>query len=359
MTANRVLLVRHGRGRGRTDDYLEPTLAHVRESAPALGARIVVHETGAPLPTLDGVAGVVFLLADPLRERYPSCYTEAQAVAARAMERGIRVFNAPEALSNSIKSVQSRLWRAAGIRTPEYLRFESRDELCEIARRIELPAIVRSDEEHASSGLRICRTVAEIDELGTADLVLPGALTPLLDVRAGFPSRDPRARYYHKKRILVMGGVLRTKHLMFAKSPIVGSKTSVFARYRWHHDLTHRLAMFDPWLRACIRADLAHWQLGSEHEELMLRAMRVLGLDFAAIDYSDLAAGGVVLWEANPHPQIPRLEQLKMPHLRRTAERLSSYHDAIALYLRGLADIRGCGGSTARESPKPPQSLST
>ena len=69
----------------------------------------------------------------------------------------------------------------------------------------------------------------------------------------------------------------------------------------------------------------------------MQRALGALGLEFAAIDYSDLADGGVILWEANPHPQIPRLEQIKMPYLRRASERLATYHDAIGEFFRELA----------------------
>ena len=135
MAGDRVLLVRHGPGRGRTDNYLDATLDHICRTDSALAARIVVHETGAPQPSLDGIASVAFLLGDPLRERYPACYAEAEVLAAKARDRGIRIANAPEALSNSIKSVQSRLWRAAGIITPEYRRFASYDELRDLADR--------------------------------------------------------------------------------------------------------------------------------------------------------------------------------------------------------------------------------
>jgi hypothetical protein len=332
-----VLIVRHGPGLGRKDHYLQAAFDHLRADHPAIASRIRIHETGAGSPSLDDVAAVVFLLGDPLREFYPKCYAEAVQLAERARSQGIRILNAPEALSNSVKSVQSRIWRDAGIATPEYERFETYEELRALVERIPSPFLVRSDQEHARAGLRVCASRKDLDAIDSRDIALPGAIAPLLDIRSGFRPRDPRARYYHKKRVLVMDRVLRTKHLMFAEDPIVGSKTSIFARYDSRHTFLHWRAALHPAHWACVQADLAYWRRGSEHEELMLRAMHTLGLEFAAIDYSDMADGTVMLWEANPHPELPALEKLKMPRIRMTRERLTSYYEAIGRFVADLA----------------------
>ena len=340
MTNDRVLLVRHGPGLGRTDRYLQAALDYIHEQEPALAGRLSVYETGNPLPSLDHAVAVVFLLGDPLREWYPSCYAQAVEIADEARLRGIRVVNSPESLSNTVKSVQSRLWRSAGIVTPEYHRFESRIEMVEHAKSMELPLLVRSDDKHARAGLRICYSQSEIEGLDSRELEIPGAMASLVDVRVGYRDDDPRASLYHKKRVLVMGRVLRTKHLLFSESPIVSSKSSVFRRYRSRHTSLHWLAMLRASDRACVRADLEYWRRGVEHEELMLRAMTALGLEFAAIDYSERGDGTVILWEANPHPELPTLAQLKMPRIRKTRARLTSYYQAIVRFFEQLPNSR-------------------
>jgi hypothetical protein len=87
-----------------------------------------------------------------------------------------------------------------------------------------------------------------------------------------------------------------------------------------------------------LREDIRYWEAGSEHTDVMRAAMSVLELDFAAIDYSSLADGSVVLWEANPHFNLPPARQRMLPKQRRTRERLRSYGDAIAEFLGSLVD---------------------
>lgn len=341
---SQVLIVRHGPGLGRMDRYLQPAFDYLCQSEPALWSRIRIYETGNPSPSLQSIVAVVFLMADPLRELYPDCYEQALLLAEQARQSGIRILNSPVCLSNSVKSTQSRLWRSAGIPTPEYHRFESPEELHQLANKLAFPLLIRSDEEHHLSGLRICRTHKALNRIDAGSLKLPGAVGSLLDVRSGyqgFESYDPRAHYYHKKRLLVMGDVVRTKHVMFAGEPIVSSKTSIFSRYpRWCPWLQH-FAVIHPGHRACIEADLNYWRRGSEHAELMHQAVRALGLDFAAIDYSDMGSGNIILWEANPHPHIPALEEIKLPKLRHARLRMTSYYQAIGRFLAGLLKSDG------------------
>jgi hypothetical protein len=96
---------------------MEPVFEALARRSPALAARVRIHETGAPAPSLDGVAAVVFWLADPLRERFPACFEEAVALAAEARRRGVPIVNPPESLSNTVKSRQARRWREAGFDT--------------------------------------------------------------------------------------------------------------------------------------------------------------------------------------------------------------------------------------------------
>ena len=125
---------------------------------PAVGKTLAIHETGAPLPTLDGVRAVVFLLADPLLEHFPDCFAEASAIAADARSRGLHLVNPPEALSNTVKSTQSRIWQENGVPTPVQLRVETRGDVASAAEGLVYPLILRPDNEHAQRGLRVCGT---------------------------------------------------------------------------------------------------------------------------------------------------------------------------------------------------------
>lgn len=332
-----ILIVRHGPGRGRLYPYLAATMLYIQRRQPELYQRLCFHDTGTRGPSLDGVSTVVFWLADPLREFYPTCYREAQDIANEARRRHLQIINPPEALSNSVKSTQSQLWRAAGIPTPPVYRFTSHGELRDASERCGYPLIIRSDEEHAQRNMHICREPRDLSSIPEDALRLPGAVIPLLDVRESFQrrdARDVRARFYHKKRLLVLGSRIRTKHTFFAESPIVSAATCLFGKPIRH---TIRRVSHARDVAKCVRMDMTFWQCRAEHETLMRRAVDALGLDFAAIDYSDLASGSIVLWEANPYFHIPTARKIMLPYLRKPRRRVASFHEAIGRFLADLS----------------------
>lgn len=90
-------------------------LSRLKKRDPELAARLVIHQTGTPAPSLSRIALVVFWLGDPLRQKYPDCYAEAAGIAHAAARRGIRVLNHPDGLSNTAEALQSEIWSKAGI----------------------------------------------------------------------------------------------------------------------------------------------------------------------------------------------------------------------------------------------------
>jgi hypothetical protein len=337
MDESRILIVRHGWGRGRFRRYLRKPLEHVRRQRNQIYRRLIFHRTGDPPPLLDHVKAVVFWLADPLREWYPACYEEAVGIADEARRRGIGLINPPEALSNSIKSVQARLWQGAGIATPPVERYESNEELLAASSTFSYPLLVRGDEHHSQGGLRVFANRDQLLGVCREDLKFPCAVSPLVDVRAGFREIGSPAceRLFHKKRLIVAGNIIRTKHMFFSSDPIVSSNTATFGQHRrrFWSPFTSNLS---PEERECIDLDLAYWRQGEEHREVMVRACRALGIQFAAIDYSSLSDGSVMLWEANPHFHLPRMHEMMLPRQRLARERIASYHDAIADFLSEL-----------------------
>jgi len=199
--------------------------------------------------------------------------------------------------------------------------------------------------------MHIVKDPGELRELNPTQLKFPCAVSPFIDVRSGYRDMAPRsayARLFHKKRLIVANGVIRTKHVMFSNSPIVGATTSIFRR-------AERLGRFEtpfllwPLHRECIEHDLSYWRQEEEHRALMLKACNALGLQFAAIDYSNLSDGTPILWEANAYFGMPRFKRIMLPRQRRAAERLVTYHEAIGKFLSEL--LMALGGAPPAEEP--------
>lgn len=305
---------------------------------PGVGETLAFHETGDPPPSLDGVRAVVFLLADPLRERFPACFADASAIATAARTRGLHLVNPPEALSNTVKSTQSRIWQEHGIPTPAQLRFETHDDVATSAEGLSYPLILRPDDEHAQHGLRVCGTRQEL-QAAAATLAFPSVVAPLVDCRTGFVALSPGtpfARYHHKKRALVLGDCVLPNELFFSRSPIVASETCTFRKYAGRRTLPAAVARIAPWDRSCVRADVEFAHNGRVPEAILRRAVHVLGLEIAAVDYADLADGNAILWEANPHFLMPPVEAMYLPGQRRMRHRYAAVADAFAAFFSGL-----------------------
>lgn len=337
--AGDLLIVRHGPERGRPSPFLDLFLPWLAATDPAFHSRVRVAVTGAPPPSLEGVRAAVFFLADPLREMYPDCYAEASAMAAAASQAGIRVLQHPDSLSNSIKSVQARLWQAAGLHTPRHWRFEARAALLAALDDLPWPLLSKSDERHAQRGMRVLRTPDDARALAASEGVeWPVSVAEFIDTREDFRSADrrgPYARYFHKRRATVLGPIVHAHHVFFSDDPIVSSARSTFDPFRYGRR-RHLLAVM-PRARACVREDVrfASAPLPDMEAEVLRQAARALRLDVAAIDYAVQPDGGVILWEANPYFYINTEATFMLPRERDfTARRHRLFADAKS-YLGG------------------------
>jgi hypothetical protein len=335
-----VLVVRHGRGRGRHPRYLQALLDDLERRRPEVHRQLVIHETGADggAPSLDGFGAVVFWLADPLRERFPECFAEASVLADEGRARGLRLVNPPAALSNTVKSTQSRIWQEAGIPSPVQVGAGSPAELVAGAAGLEYPVIVRPDDEHAQRGLRICTTRGELED-AAATVAFPAVAASLVDSRAAFAETAPGtpfARYFHKKRAVVLGDRVIPNELFFSRSPIVASETCTFRKYAGRKSLPAVVSHLLPWDRRCVDADVEFADRGAVPSDVLLRAVHALELDVAAVDYADLAGGGTVIWEANPHFQLPPIDNMYLAGPRRVRRRYDALTDAFGDFFARL-----------------------
>jgi hypothetical protein len=331
-------IVCHGPGRGRLPGRAQ-RLASMSARGRPWSRRVRIHETGSPRPDLSRARAVVFWLADPLREFYPDCFDEASALAATARAGGARVVNPPEALSNTIKSVQAERWRNAGLPAASALSFHTRAELEALLAQASYPLIIRADRLHAQRSMFYCANRDVALRVAAAVEHYPGVALPFIDTREGYGAARPGsiwARFFHKKRAMVFGDEVVSNHVFFSADPICGLKRSTFARYTGHARHWSVLARIRPTDRATLAADNAFWRSPPEHSDLLRRAVRALDLDIAAIDYSTTADGRVVLWEANPYFEMPKPEDGVMPRERCLEQRIAGFHRALGRYMATL-----------------------
>lgn len=329
MTGKPVLIVAHGPGRGAKRTFL-PWLLEEIAARPELCGLVEVHGTGAPPPALDGFAAVVFMLIEPIGQ-YPECEAEALALSAAARRQGIRVINPPEALNNTIKSRQAQIWREAGLPCAAAEPAADAATLREVLERVSYPIVLRFDAGHVQQGMFVCADKQTALRF-VPTVRFPAVVLQFVNTRASWQRRQPEsmmARYFHKKRSMVFPDEVLNNHVYFSSIPVVGNRTCTFAAAERGEPV--------PNLEAMLAEDIGYSFAPPERPELMQAAVRALGLDVAAIDYSSFADGNVVLWEANASFALPYWSKGVLAHERRLEERVPRYVHAMIRYLERLS----------------------
>lgn len=329
-----ILVVVHGPGRGRAVPTGQVFLSRLKVRDPELAARIIVHPTGSPPPSLAGVALVVFWLGDPLRQKYPACFDEALGIAAAAIRRGIALINPPTGLSNTTKARQSALWAASGIPSAP-VRHVTADDLAPVFAGLGGPCFLRGDDTHAERDIQVLRTADDAARAAAA-LEGPAALVRIHDVRAGYRAgpHDPAslyARFHHKARAFVFRGEVKASHLFFSHHLAVGLSNSLLEREaRPRRELARKFGFRRKLFNDMIAEDIAYFETPVAHPHVFVQAVAALGLDVAAVDYSIQADGSPILWEANPYFWLPPGEQSVLSAERGAVERVNQSLDWMA-----------------------------
>jgi hypothetical protein len=132
---------------------------------------------------------------------------------------------------------------------------------------------------------------------------------------------------------------------------LVGLQRSLFWRYRRRRGILAPLIALRRWDREALLVDRAYAEAAPERPELFVRATRALGLEWAAIDYSTLADGGVILWEANPYFTLPVGPKGPLARARRLGPRVDRLCAAMVLHLQQLVDGERRTGSGEQAAP--------
>lgn len=320
-----ILVVTHGQGRGRNVPTGPEFLEQVKKRAPMIAANIQTYRTGEGMPNLANIKLVLFWLGDPLKQSYPDCYAEAVVIAAEAKRLGIAVLNHPTALNNTLKSTQASIWQAVGLPCQPIRTLKSEKDLRTGLKYTPYPCILRSSQDHAQGAIQVFQCEEDAKDV-VFDPATTNAIIPLIDIRAQYRAIGDKslfARFHHKARAIVADDTVIASHLFFSKSPIVCQKSSLFSREsRPRRTAARRVGFRNKLMKELIAADLAYFNNPIEHSDLLIHSVKTLGLDIAAVDYSFLPDGGIMLWEANPYFSLAHGSQSVMSAERQAVARV-------------------------------------
>lgn len=218
--------------------------------------------------------------------------------------RGIPIINRLDSLSHSVKSVGARIIAGSGVRTPRLVAIDDPQQFVQDRQGLEFPLIVREDRAHAAPTCLV-ENERELRQVPWPRFAHPVA-AEFIDVR------DPRDGLYRKYRYVAAGARGLPRHL------IVSRTWEVRAAQRVRNDATRE-------------EELAYLRRPDPNDAVLQRVRQALELDLVAFDYSYDRAGRLVVWEANPCPDLSSPVGPHVAHLRPYVER--SYALLAAMYL--------------------------
>lgn len=242
---------------------------------PALRARIHLDRLPARLPP--DVALLHAWVRDPVKERDPRAFEQLTALERAAERAGAGIVQPARVLSHSLRDVLFARLSAAGVRTPRVVDVGpgfSRDR-----GGLPLPIVVRRRWGHA-----VRMHLLETDAAVAAWVESEGADAPGW-IAAEFVDVRDADGCWRKYRYLMFGDRGIARHL------IVSSGWEVRPKDRVVTDET-------------VAEELRFVGAPCVHHEALDAARRALEFDLAAFDYSFDAAGNLVVWEANPYPDL-------------------------------------------------------
>jgi hypothetical protein len=311
---------------------------------------IRLHETGTGAAALDDVCAVFFWLADPLVD-YPECHEEAIAIQEEAERRSLPMINRPTALATYGKDFQAKRFLAENIPTPQAASVDNVTDLADCVDRLGLPLLVRGARSFGLRGTLIVRSRRQIASLKQEDLPERTIVTGFVDVRgpqAGYPTKDLWTRYYHRKRVLLIGDQCVPDSLYLGKDPLLQQSSSLYGDYYsrqvrmrpygWFGKQAIRLIRRNMGLQRAVELESEFITAPVDGEDLFKKAAAALGLEFLAFDYASLPRGDLLIWEANPYPHIPSASGNILPRTRNSQAKVRNIYRAFARCFESLLE---------------------
>jgi len=247
------------------------------------------------------------LLQDPVADWSPLAYRQAMDLAMRFEDRGLPVVNRPDKADHSVKSVGSNLIASTGVRVPKIVPLDRLAKPIEPPDDFGYPFLVREDRGHGRPSSFI-RTPEDWRQLRLEAFANP-IISEFIDVR----NEDGMFRKY---RYLVAGSRGVTRHL------IVGSGWEVRPKNRVLNNVTKE-------------EELAYLQSIDSNRAALHAVAKALEFDLAAFDYSYDRSGRLVIWEANPFPDMKFVKRKSMDFRAEFDER------SVAVVIAMLCEMSG------------------
>lgn len=253
------------------------------------------------------IGAITFWIADSIDVWSPSGHRRAMQLENQAHQNGVGCINSIANLSTTTKSKSTEIWNASGLRAPRC--FLVRD-ASDVLNRNELryPLLVRDDRGHGRPSILV-REPSELSTVPWQNIYSP-MIAEFID------TCSPNDGNYRKYRCIVVGNHAVPRHLLVNK----------------HWEVRPEKRLLSDAFR---QEELDFVSRPSDHEGQLVYAAQLLGLDIAGIDYSLTADGEVVLWEANPVPN------LNVPPSDRAGHLLPAVHRSYAAIARLYLDQLG------------------
>ena len=288
VSSPRILVVSEPGGRHAYWYFLD-WLARER---PWLRSQIYLDRVPCRMPS--SVSLMHAWVQDPVAERDPQLHAMLIGLEAECARLGGRVVHPSDVLSNTKRDVLFERLAQAHVRTPRVVRvdahFHSRPD------RLRLPMLVRRRWGHGrGGGLRRLDTDASFERWWADARTDPASwvASEYIDVR----SPDG---LYRKYRYFMAGSRGNPRHLIVSPNWEVRPQDRVRTQATREEELAFVTAPFP-------------------HHALFDAARVALGFDVAAFDFS-YDAGGVVVWEVNPYPDLSRPKKEVGEYLVATVE---------------------------------------
>jgi hypothetical protein len=293
-----------GRYAGRSPNFHDYFLQWLAQDVPQVRRQFELRLLPCRLEDWSRVGVFAAWLQDPAEDWLPKdSFRRIIQLEAECVDRGIPVINPVARLSRAVKSTASQLIALLGVRTPriwpvDWLRPVLREE-------VTFPLIIREDRHHGCTSVLV-EHPNQLARVNWQKFRHPVA-AEFIDVR------DPADGLVRKYRFVVAGEWGVPRHL------IVSRHWEVRARERIR--------------TSSARSEELAYLTAADPNSRQLQAIRqAMGLHLAAFDYSYDRSGELVVWEANPYPNLTYPIGKEVAYTRPFVER--SFAAVAAMYLR-------------------------
>ncbi|KPA08986.1 hypothetical protein MHK_010813 [Candidatus Magnetomorum sp. HK-1] len=244
---------------------------------------------------LKGYSKVIFAYHDPLKQLYPEVYINAKKLEQICAILNIKLIGKPDALSNTSKSITSQIWRKFNIPTARQIKVNSLEQILSIDD-LAYPIFVRYDSGHDSAGKRKSELFFSKKELIRNQCFFEKNYVPKKHfgdiVVTEYIETKSSDGLYRKFRTIVSGDSIINECVQVSKSWFVHLRDTIMNDLFINEYFTF------------IKNELKY-----NYKNTLIKANKVLGLDFSGIDWSIDHNGDIILWEANAHPSWSKLIQ--------------------------------------------------